>query len=46
MPRFLEPMRKKYGRVTIVSGYRTRSHNRRVGGASNSFHLYAMHDGN
>jgi uncharacterized protein YcbK (DUF882 family) len=43
---FLEPMRKKYGRCTVHSGYRTRAHNARVGGEPNSFHIYTMHDGN
>lgn len=44
--RFLEPLRAEYGSVTILSGFRTRTHNRRVGGASNSFHVYTIHDGN
>lgn len=43
---FLEPLRKKYGRVTVHSGYRTRSYNSKVGGASNSYHIYNIHDGN
>ena len=43
---YLEPMRKKYGPVKVMSGYRSRSHNRKVGGASNSFHVYTSHDGN
>jgi uncharacterized protein YcbK (DUF882 family) len=43
---FLEPLRAKYGRVTILSGYRTVSYNRQVGGVSNSFHIYTAHDGN
>jgi uncharacterized protein YcbK (DUF882 family) len=43
---FLEPLRKKYGRVKINSGYRTRRHNARIGGASQSFHVYTIHDGN
>jgi uncharacterized protein YcbK (DUF882 family) len=43
---FLEPLRAKYGSVTILSGYRSLAHNRRVGGASKSFHVYTMHDGN
>ena len=43
---FLEPLRKKYGRVTINSGFRTVSWNRKVGGASKSFHVYTIHDGN
>jgi uncharacterized protein YcbK (DUF882 family) len=36
---YLEPLREVYGPVTIVSGYRTATHNARVGGASESRHL-------
>ena len=43
---YLEPLRAKYGMVTILSGFRTPSHNRSVGGAPNSFHIYTIHDGN
>jgi uncharacterized protein YcbK (DUF882 family) len=43
---YLEPLRAKYGRVTINSGFRTVSHNRSIGGASNSMHVYTIHDGN
>lgn len=43
---FLEPLRAKYGRVTINSGFRTAAYNRRIGGASKSFHVYTIHDGN
>ena len=43
---YLEPLRTRYGSVTILSGYRTRSHNAKVGGAKNSFHVYTIHDGN
>ena len=43
---FLEPLRKKYGRVRINSGFRTAAYNRTVGGASNSMHIYTAHDGN
>jgi uncharacterized protein YcbK (DUF882 family) len=43
---YLEPLRAKYGSVTILSGYRTRRHNARVGGASRSYHVYTEHDGN
>jgi uncharacterized protein YcbK (DUF882 family) len=43
---YLEPLRKKYGPVTVHSGYRTISYNRSVGGASQSFHIYTIHDGN
>jgi uncharacterized protein YcbK (DUF882 family) len=43
---FLEPLRAKFGSVTVHSGYRTAAYNRRIGGASNSFHVYPAHDGN
>jgi uncharacterized protein YcbK (DUF882 family) len=43
---YLEPLRKRYGRVKINSGYRTRTYNRKIGGASRSFHVYPEHDGN
>ena len=46
MPHYLEPMRKRTGRVTIHTGYRTRAYNARIGGASKSYHVYTMHDGN
>jgi uncharacterized protein YcbK (DUF882 family) len=41
-----EPLRRKYGRVTILSGFRTERHNANVGGASQSYHVYTEHDGN
>jgi uncharacterized protein YcbK (DUF882 family) len=31
--------------VTIHSGFRTASYNRKIGGASKSFHIYTIHDG-
>jgi len=43
---YLEPLRAKFGSVHINSGYRTRSYNASIGGASKSFHVYTMHDGN
>lgn len=43
---YLERLRKKYGTVTVHSGYRTKSYNASVGGASQSFHIYTIHDGN
>jgi uncharacterized protein YcbK (DUF882 family) len=43
---YLEPLRKKFGPVTIDSGFRTRAWNEKVGGASNSYHRYGIHDGN
>jgi uncharacterized protein YcbK (DUF882 family) len=43
---YLEPLRKKYGPCKVMSGYRTRAYNRKIGGASRSFHVYTEHDGN
>jgi uncharacterized protein YcbK (DUF882 family) len=43
---YLEPLRDEFGRVTILSGFRTVSWNRKVGGASQSYHIYTLHDGN
>ncbi len=36
---WLEPMREAFGPVTVLSGFRTRSYNRKVGGATASVHL-------
>jgi zinc D-Ala-D-Ala carboxypeptidase len=36
----LEPMRRKFGVCTVHSGFRTLAHNREVGGAPRSHHLY------
>jgi uncharacterized protein YcbK (DUF882 family) len=38
--RFLEPLRRSYGPVTIVSGYRHADYNRSIGGARESFHVW------
>jgi uncharacterized protein YcbK (DUF882 family) len=43
---YLEPLRSKFGRVTINSGFRTVSHNAKIGGASRSYHVYTIQDGN
>lgn len=43
---FLEPLRDKYGAVTINSGFRTHNYNASIGGASGSYHVYNEHDGN
>jgi hypothetical protein len=37
---YLEPLREKYGPISITSGYRHAAYNRRIGGASNSVHIY------
>ncbi len=42
---YLEPLREHFGPVTITSGYRTPAYNRRVGGATASFHLYGLSPG-
>lgn len=36
---WLEPLRSEFGPVVVVSGFRTLSHNRFVGGAQHSVHL-------
>jgi zinc D-Ala-D-Ala carboxypeptidase len=36
----LEPLRDRYGPLHINSGYRSREVNKRIGGASDSAHLY------
>jgi uncharacterized protein YcbK (DUF882 family) len=38
--RYLEPLRDRYGPTRVMSGYRTRAYNARVGGAPGSFHIY------
>ena len=40
-----EPVRARYGAVRVNSGYRTASYNARIGGASNSVHIYDRHPG-
>lgn len=40
-----EPLRAKYGTVHVNSGYRTRTYNAAIGGASNSIHIYDEHPG-
>lgn len=37
---YLEPMRKKFGACYILSGYRHQLYNARIGGATNSQHIY------
>ena len=41
---YLEPMRKEFGSCTVNSGYRTRSYNARIGGASQSVHVNEIQD--
>ena len=36
----LEAGRQEFGRCTVVSGHRSASHNSRVGGARDSYHLH------
>jgi uncharacterized protein YcbK (DUF882 family) len=42
---YLEPLRERFGRTTVMSGYRSREYNHRVGGAQNSMHIYTEHPG-
>ena len=43
LPIALQMIREKVGKaINITNAYRTETHNKRVGGASNSFHLYGM----
>ena len=37
---YLEPMRKKFGACFVLSGYRHQLYNARIGGVSNSQHVY------
>jgi uncharacterized protein YcbK (DUF882 family) len=39
----LEPMRRLYGPCRVVSGYRHRAYNARIGGARQSYHIYDDH---
>jgi len=39
----LQPLRDRFGRCTVNSGFRTELHNRHVGGETNSFHRYELH---
>ena len=39
---YLEPMRAKFGSCTVLSGYRHKAYNRRIGGASQSQHIYDL----
>lgn len=39
---YLEPLRQRFGPVTVISGFRTAEYNRQVGGAPESFHVYEL----
>ena len=43
--RYLEPLRSRFGRCTVISGYRHRAYNARIGGAPKSQHIYDDHPG-
>jgi len=38
----LEPMREEFGSCRVTSGYRHAAYNRRIGGATNSYHIYDL----
>jgi uncharacterized protein YcbK (DUF882 family) len=40
---FLEPMRERFGPAHVMSGYRHRAYNAKIGGARNSFHIWDEH---
>src|SRR5918994_5667198 len=40
--RYLEPMRETFGKATVLSGFRTKAHNARIGGPVDSIHLYVL----
>lgn len=41
----LEPLRARFGPVTVHSGYRTPKYNSSVGGARSSYHIYTLRNG-
>jgi uncharacterized protein YcbK (DUF882 family) len=41
----LDPLRSRFGRTTVTSGYRSAEHNAAVGGAPRSFHRYELQPG-
>jgi uncharacterized protein YcbK (DUF882 family) len=41
----LDPLRSRFGRTTVTSGYRSAAHNLAVGGAPQSFHRYDLAPG-
>ena len=42
---YLEPLRSRFGACTVISGYRHKAYNRRIGGAPRSQHVYELHPG-
>ena len=42
---YLEPLRSRFGACTVISGYRHKAYNRRIGGAAKSQHVYDEHPG-
>jgi len=40
---YLEPLRRVWGPVRVLSGYRPRAYNAQVGGAPHSYHVYDEH---
>lgn len=41
----LDPLRDRFGPVTVLSGFRSDAHNRAVGGAARSYHKYRLAPG-
>ncbi len=41
----LEPLREQFGPCTVMSGYRHKAYNARIGGARFSQHIYDLHPG-
>lgn len=42
---YLDPLREEFGPVTVHSGFRTKTHNKSVGGATRSYHVYTLEMG-
>lgn len=40
---YLEPMRERFGVAQVLSGYRTKAYNVKIGGAKKSQHIYDEH---
>lgn len=41
--RYLEPLRSRFGKCTVISGHRHKAYNARIGGAPKSQHVYDAH---